>query len=73
MPKAGGNTRILKDHYQENIYTMNTACDFLGLSKRTIGTYVEKGILKGFLFRSVRFFKESELREFLDDELSKIY
>ena len=72
MPKAGKNAEILFEHYKENVYPIEEAAEFLGISKRTVGTYIKKGKLKGFLFRNVRFFKESELRACLDQEFFEI-
>lgn len=72
MPKAGKNAEILFEHYKENVYPIEEAAEFLGISKRTVATYIKKGKLKGFLFRNVRFFKESELRRCLAQEFFEI-
>jgi excisionase family DNA binding protein len=72
MPKTGDNVKMLTEHFGEQVYGVPEACDFLAVSKRTLANYVKEGKIKGFLFRSVRFFKESEIREFLNNQLNSI-
>jgi len=63
---------MLSEHYQEPVYNLDDSADFLGISKRTIGTHRRNGKLKGVLFRKGRYFLESELKSYLEQEFKNI-
>jgi hypothetical protein len=63
---------MLAEHYQEPVYCLEDSADFLGISKRTIGSHRRSGKLKGVLFRKGRYFLESELRDYLEQEFKNI-
>jgi len=63
---------MLSEHYQEPVYTLDDSADFLGISKRTIGAHRRNGKLKGVLFRKGRYFLESELKSYLEQEFRNI-
>ena len=63
---------VLTEKFNEPIYPMVMAQEFLAVSPRTLTAYVQKGKVKGFLFRNSRYFKESELQKYLDNELKNI-
>jgi predicted site-specific integrase-resolvase len=63
---------MLSEHYQEPVYCLEDSADFLGLSKRTIATHRRAGKLKGVLFRKGRYFLESELKAYLEQEFKNI-
>lgn len=63
---------MLSEHYQEPVYCLEDSADFLGMSTRTIASHRRAGKLKGVLFRKGRYFPESELKTYLEQELKNI-